>query len=151
MYCYNNNIIINIIYLIYLLFIMNIQNYNKHAVWWWDCPAYVSICLCVWVFCMWKSWGDRLSSLWKKSRNGMLLSVSIVNSSFEWMLFICVMNSVNVSFLCGHITKQSSMYLIHREGYSCAVLVAFLSRLSMKRFAMTGDNGEPIGAPSVCL
>ena len=62
------------------------------------------------------------------------VSISIVSSIFAWMLFIWVKNSVNVSFPCGHITKQSSMYLIHKKGFSCALLIACFSRLCMKRF-----------------
>ena len=60
-------------------------------------------------------------------------------------------NSINVFFPCGQITKQSSMYIINKEDFSCAVCIVFFSRLSTKRFAMTSDNGEPIGAPSICL
>ena len=79
------------------------------------------------------------------SGNGMLLSVSvsIVNYIFEWTLLICVKNTINVSMW--------PVVDVSKDGFSCAVLVAFFSRLSTKRFDMIGSNSEPIGGPSVGL
>ena len=63
---------------------------------------------------------------------------------------MCVRNSSRVSDPCGQMTKVSSTYLSHKDGLHCASVMAASSKNSMYRSAITGESGEPIGAPSVC-
>ena len=49
------------------------------------------------------------------------------------------------------MAKVSSTYLHQHTGLCVAFSIAFFSKSSMKKFAMTGDSGEPIATTSICL
>lgn len=49
------------------------------------------------------------------------------------------------------ITKVSSTCRNHSLGLGTAVCIARVSRSSMKSFAKTGESGDTIGAPLICL
>ena len=86
------------------------------------------------------------------SRNGRWpsSSISMVNCMLLCNPLRCSRNSVRFSFPCGQMTKVSSTYLYRHAGLRLACFSAFSSKSSMKKLAMTGESGEPIGTPSVC-
>ena len=85
------------------------------------------------------------------SRNGRWpsSSISIVNcillcSPLRWFR-----NSVSFACPWGQRTKVLSTYLYQCAGLCVACSIAFFLKSSTKKFAMTGESGEPI-ATSVC-
>ena len=81
---------------------------------------------------MWMSRNGR----WPSSSN------SIVNFILSCIPLSWFKKSVSFSLLCGQITKVSSTYLYQQDGLYMACLMAFSSKSSMKKFAMTGESGE---------
>ena len=86
------------------------------------------------------------------SRNGRrpFSSTSIVNWMFLCSPLRCSRKIVRLALPCGQMTKVSSTYLYQQVGLKVAWFSALSSKSSMKKFAMTGDSGEPIATPSVC-
>ena len=82
------------------------------------------------------------------SRNGRWpYSFSIVNCILLWIPWRWFRNSVNFSLPWGQM-NVSSTYLNQHTGLCVACSIAFFSKSSMKKFAITGESGEPIATPS---
>ena len=86
------------------------------------------------------------------SRNGKWpsSSISMVNLILLCNPFRWCRNSVSLSRPWGQMVKVSSTYLYQHVGLCVASSIAFFSKSSMKKLAMTGERGEPMATPSVC-
>ena len=86
------------------------------------------------------------------SRNGRWpsSSISIVNCILLWSPLRWFTNSVSFTSPWGQMTKASSTYMNQHTGLCAACSIPFISELSMKKFAITGESDEPIVIPSVC-
>lgn len=85
------------------------------------------------------------------SRNSRWLSssVSIANCMFLIILFKWVRNFLSLSVPWGQMMKVST-YWNQQLDLFVASCIAFASKSSMKKLAMTGDREDPIATPSVC-
>jgi len=85
------------------------------------------------------------------SRNGRWpsSSFSIVNCTLLWSPLKWFRNSVSISLPWGQMTKVSSKYVNQHTGLCAAGSIVFFSNSSMKKFAITGESGQPTANPSI--
>ena len=90
-----------------------------------------------------RRWLSSLLTRTSRSGSPFSYSSSMVNLMDWFCWFRCWWNLSSSSSPCGQITKVSSTYLIHMLGFCVIVFRALSSRLSMKIFAIAGNNGDP--------